>query len=66
MPSICDICYEPLKGHIQPFTDELRSCDMARLYRDCPDPIFCRYPEACSKTPHKCMSIEKYDRACND
>lgn len=61
----CDKCNEPLRGHTQPFTTERRPCDVARLYRDTPDPMFCRYPAVCSKEK-KCQSIAKYDRACDD
>lgn len=63
---MCPKCEEPLRGHTQPFTSELRPCEVARLYRDVPDPYFCRYPAICSKEPRKCMSQVKYGRACDD
>lgn len=64
-PPTCPQCNESLRGHTQPFTDKLRSCETARIFRNAPDPMFCRYPVECTKKK-KCQSIEKYGRACDD
>ncbi len=65
MTKNCDKCGELWIGHEIPFSNEPRSCERARLMRNTPEPLFCRYPEICSVTK-KCETQRKYERACND
>lgn len=66
MIEVCQACGASQSSHCEPFSDKpTRTCDQARVYRACPDVMFCRASSICSVTK-VCESQRKYGKACND